>query len=241
MIKHMHLNTKDKEMSISEHLDELRQRILSIFVLFVVLTGVSFLLLKPIILLLQKPASGVKFLQLAPGEYFFVSIKVACYCGFLLCLPIAIYQVIMFILPGLTNNEAKLVVPSLFGSVILFFAGLFFGYTALAPAALSFFISYGSELIEPLWSFEQYFDFIILLLISTGLSFQVPIIQVFLGIAGVVSSKQMLSVWRYILVIATVISAILTPSTDPFTQILMTIAIVTLYVSGVSVLVLMKK
>nr|YP_009315763.1 Sec-independent protein translocase component TatC [Trichogloeopsis pedicellata]SCW24421.1 Sec-independent protein translocase component TatC [Trichogloeopsis pedicellata] len=239
----MNKNTykNDKEMSISEHLHELRQRVLITLLLFGISTLSSFCLLKKLTLFLQYPAHGVKFLQLAPGEYFFVSVKIAFYTGTLLSLPIAIYQIIMFILPGLTGTEATVIVPSLLGSICLFFGGILFGYTVLAPAALTFFISYGADIIEPIWSFEQYFDFILLLLISTGLAFQVPIIQILLGYLNIVSSKQMISAWKYIIVIATILGAVLTPSTDPFTQILMSFAILTLYFSGIGILIILKK
>nr|YP_009314537.1 Sec-independent protein translocase component TatC [Liagoropsis maxima]SCW22791.1 Sec-independent protein translocase component TatC [Liagoropsis maxima] len=241
MNKQIYAENDDKEMSISEHLNELRQRFLITFMLFSISTTSSFFMLKKVTSFLQKPAQGVKFLQLAPGEYFFVSVKIAFYCGILLCLPIAIYHIIMFILPGLTGKEANIIIPSLLGSVCLFFMGIIFGYTILAPAALTFFINYGADIIEPIWSFEQYFDFILLLLISTGLAFQVPILQVFLGLLNIVSSKQMLSAWKYIIVIATILGAILTPSTDPFTQTLMAVAILALYFSGVSILIILKK
>nr|YP_009312900.1 Sec-independent protein translocase component TatC [Helminthora furcellata]SCW21154.1 Sec-independent protein translocase component TatC [Helminthora furcellata]SCW24014.1 Sec-independent protein translocase component TatC [Helminthora furcellata] len=241
MNKQTYQDNNEKEMSISEHLNELRQRILVTMLLFGISTLSSFLMLKKLTILLQEPAQGVKFLQLAPGEYFFVSVKIAFYVGILLCLPIAIYQIIMFILPGLTGKEANIVVPSLLGSVGLFFLGIIFGYTILAPAALTFFINYGADIIEPIWSFEQYFDFILLLLLSTGLAFQIPVIQVFLGFLNIISSTQMISAWKYVIVIATILGAILTPSTDPFTQMLMATAILALYFSGISVLVIFKK
>jgi len=229
------------EMPISEHLNELRNRLLITLLIFLLCTIFNFVLLKNLTLILQMPAHGVKFLQLSPGEYFFVSIKIALYSSIIMSCPFALYQLVMFILPGLTNREAKIIIPSLIGSVFLFFLGIFFGYSILAPAALNFFISYGSDIIEPLWSFEQYFDFILLLLLSTGLAFQIPILQLGLGLMNLISSQQMLSVWKYVLVFSTVLGAILTPSTDPFTQILMSLAILILYLSGISILAILKK
>nr|UEQ11892.1 TatC [Kumanoa mahlacensis] len=229
------------EMSITEHLDELRQRIIATLIMFSLTSVVSFMFTKQLTSILQKPSDGVKFLQLAPGEYFFVSIKIAIYSGLMLSCPFAIYQIIMFILPGLTSKEIKIIIPALLGSAILFFVGIIFGYLILAPAALQFFIHYGAEIIEPLWSFEQYFDFILLLLFSTGLAFQIPIIQVTLGVFNIVSSKQMVKIWKYIVFISTIIGAIVTPSTDPLTQIIMSAAILLLYFSGIMILITMKK
>ena len=123
----------------------------------------------------------------------------------------------------------------------LFISGLVFGYSVLVPAALNFFINYGSEVVEPFWSFEQYFEFILILLFSTGLAFQLPVIQIMLGLLRVVSGETMLSIWRYVILASTVIGAILTPSVDPLTQILMSSIVILLYFLGAGVVLLIEK
>ena len=95
-----------------------------------------------------------------------------------------------------------------------------------------FFIGYSNEAVESLWSIDQYFEFVLVLLFSTGLSFQVPVIQLLLGQSGIVSSKQMLSIWKYVVVGSVVAAAVLTPSTDPFTQMLLAVPLVSLYLGG---------
>ena len=147
----------------------------------------------------------------------------------------------LFILPGMTQNERKIIIPITVSSSTLFILGISFGYFILVPAALRFFIEYGSDVIEPLWSFEQYFEFVIVLLFSTGFVFQIPIIQYILGFFGIVSGKQMLSLWRYVVLFSTIASAILTPSTDPITQTLLTVAFLALYLSGSSIVLLLEK
>ena len=231
----------DFTMPIAGHLDELRGRIFLTFIIFGLATAICLFQIKSLTIFLQQPANGVKFLQLAPGEYFFVSLKIGLYSGVLLSCPFAIYQIMQFVLPGLTKKETLFFIPSLIGSIFLFFTGIGFGYYILAPAALNFFISYGSDIIEPLWSFEQYFDFILLLLLSTGLAFQIPILQIIIGLLEILSSDQMLSVWKYIIVLSTIIGAILTPSTDPFTQLIMSGAILVLYFLGIIVLKFLNK
>ena len=126
-------------------------------------------------------------------------------------------------------------------SVSLFGIGIIFAYYTLIPAALNFFLNYGSDLVEPIWSLDQYLDFIIVLLISTGIAFQVPIIQVLLGLFNIISINQMLSYWRYILLISTVVGAVLTPSVDPITQILLSAAVFALYFFGILTLFLINK
>nr|YP_010199203.1 Sec-independent protein translocase component TatC [Crassiphycus usneoides]UAD88652.1 Sec-independent protein translocase component TatC [Crassiphycus usneoides] len=231
----------NKEMSIFEHLEELRQRIFIASIAFLMITMTCFVYMKNIAYILQQPAIGIKFLQLAPGEYFFTSVKVALYTGFLLSSPFIIYQITLFILPGLTKKESAFIIPILFTSIILFFSGIIFAYTILAPAALQFLINYGNEIVEPIWSFEQYFNFILLLLFSTGIAFQIPIIQIILGILKIFSSTEMYVYWKYIVLITTIIAAIITPSTDPITQIIMSLAILILYSSGIIILKILNK
>ncbi len=225
----------DVEMSLFDHLEELRMRIF--YALITVVVGIvgCFFFVNPIVRLLEVPAQGVKFLQLAPGEYFFVSIKVAAYSGLLLASPFVLYQIIQFVLPGLTRKERRIVAPIVMGSTVLFAGGLVFAYVALIPAALNFFINYGADVVEQLWSIDRYFEFVLLLLFSTGLAFQIPVIQILLGVLGLVSSKQMLASWRYVVLGGAVLGAVLTPSTDPVTQSLLAGAVLGLYFGGAAV------
>ena len=229
------------ELPFSEHVEELRQRIFHIFCTVLVLTCAAFFEVKFLVKLLELPVNDVKFFQLSPGEYFVSTVKISFYTGLLFSSPFAIGQLILFLLPGLTKKETKIVLPLLLGSLCLFGSGLLFSYYVLIPAALNFFLNYSNEVIEPLWSFDQYFEFILVLFYSTGLAFQIPIIQVLVGLLNLVSAKQMLASWRYIILISTIIGAVLTPSTDPFTQLLLSAAILLLYFSGVGVLFLLKK
>jgi sec-independent protein translocase protein TatC len=229
------------EMSLFDHLEELRQRIFYSLIAAVVGIIGCFFAVKPIVQLLEVPAQGVKFLQLAPGEYFFVSLKVAAYTGLILSIPFILYQIIQFVVPGLTRRERRLLGPVVLGSSVLFAAGLVFAYSLLIPAALKFFISYGADVVEQLWSIDKYFEFVLLLLFSTGLAFQIPIIQLLLGNLNIVSSEQMVSGWRYVIMGAVVLGAVLTPSTDPLTQSLLAGAVLGLYFGGVGMVKLTGK
>lgn len=231
----------DVEMSLFDHLEELRMRIF--YSLISVVLGVigCFVFVKPIVQLLEVPAKGAKFLQLAPGEYFFVSIKVAGYSGLLVASPFVLYQIIQFVLPGLTRRERRVIGPIVLGSTILFGVGLVFAYVALIPAALNFFVSYGSGVVDQMWSIDRYFEFVLLLLFSTGLAFQIPVIQALLGLLGIVSSHQMLSGWRFVVCGAFLLGGFLTPSTDPLTQSLLAGAVLGLYFGGIGLVKLMGR
>lgn len=228
------------ELPVSEHVEELRQRIFHIFWIVSMLTCISFFEAKFLVKTLELPVNDVKFFQLSPGEYFVSTVKISFYTGLLFGSPFAIGQLILFLLPGLTKKETKIILPLLVSSLCLFGLGLVFSYYALIPAALNFFLNYSDEVIEPFWSFDQYFEFILVLFYSTGLAFQIPIIQILLGLLNIVSAKQMLDSWRYVILVATIIGAVLTPSTDPFTQVLLSGAILLLYFSGVGILLLIK-
>ncbi len=229
------------EMSIFDHLEELRQRIFySIIAVFIAIIG-CFLAVKPIVRLLEAPANGVEFIQIRPGEFFFVSIEVAGYSGLLLATPFILYQIVRFVLPGLTRREQKLIAPVVLGSSVLFLVGLVFAYVALIPAALKFFVSFGEGVVAQQWSIDEYFKTILLLLFSTGIAFQVPVLQAILGGLGIVSSSQMLSGWRYVILTAAVLGAVLTPSTDPLTQSLLGGAVAMLYFSGIGLVKAMGK
>jgi len=234
-------NFADDQMALSEHIEEFSQRIIFCLITLISSTLVCFTDIKDIVKIFQAPALGVKFLQFAPGEYFFASLKIALFCGILCSSPIVLYQIFLYVVPGMTKKERDIILPMTLGSGILFGIGLLFSYFFLVPAALRFFISYGSDIVEPFWSFDQYFDFIAVLIFTTGLAFQVPVIQIVLGLLGVISGEKMLSIWKYIVVLSTVLSAVLTPSTDPITQLLLTGALLFLYFSGSGIVLFLGK
>lgn len=228
------------ELPFSEHMEELRQRIFLLFGIILALTCLAFIEVKDLVKILELPIQNVKFFQISPGEYFISTIKISFYTGLLFSSPFIIMQLILFLLPGLTKNETKVILPLLLSSLILFGLGLAFSYYTLIPAALNFFLNYSEEVIEPFWSFDQYFEFILVLFYSTGLAFQIPILQILIGLLNIVSAKQMLSAWRYVILMSTILGAVLTPSTDPLTQLLLSLAILLLYFSGLGILFLIN-
>lgn len=127
------------ELPFSEHIEELRQRVFLLFWIILLLTCVAFIEVKELVKILELPVSNVKFFQVAPGEYFISTIKISFYTGLLFSSPFVIGQLILFLLPGLTKKETKIILPLLLGSLLLFGLGLAFSYYTLIPAALNFF------------------------------------------------------------------------------------------------------
>ena len=227
----------DFEMPIWDHLEELGERVLAGAAAAAIAVLACFVWSKDLVVFLEAPVAeqGVRFLQLSPGEFFFTTLKVGGYSGILLAAPTVLYEIIAYVVPGLTLSERKFLAPVVFGSSILFYIGLIFSYEILTPAALTFFVSYADGAVESLWSIDQYFEFVLTLMLSTGLSFQIPVIQVMLGQLGIVSSSAMFSQWRFVVVGATIAAAVLTPSTDPFTQSLLAAPLIGLYMGGAAV------
>jgi sec-independent protein translocase protein TatC len=118
----------DDEMALSEHIEEFSQRLIFclIFLFFSII--LCFTDVKEIVRVFQAPAIGVKFLQFAPGEYFFASVKIAVFCGILITSPLILYQLLLYLIPGLTKSERDIILPVSFGSGILFIVGLIFSY-----------------------------------------------------------------------------------------------------------------
>ena len=122
------------EVALSEHIEEFSQRLIFCISLFFSSTILCFTDIKQIVKLFQAPAIGIKFLQFAPGEYFFASLKIAIFCGILVASPLVIYQILLYILPGMTKGERELVLPITLSSGLLFGIGLIFSYFFLVPA-----------------------------------------------------------------------------------------------------------
>ena len=228
------------EMSLLGHLDELRSRLLRGLVAIATGAGLCLTGVRPLVRLLEQPAQGIRFLQLAPGEFLFVSFKVALYGGLALSLPYLVYETLQFILPGLSRAERRLVVPAVAASTVLFLVGVTFAWWTLVPAALRFLVAYGADVVEPLWSIERYLDFVLLLLLATGLAFQLPVLQVLLGVFGLVDAVTMLRSWRWVVMGAALAGAVLTPSTDPVTMVLLGSAITLLFLLGVALVALVR-
>jgi sec-independent protein translocase protein TatC len=119
---------KDDEMALSEHIEEFSQRTVFCIIILVFITLICFVDVREIVKLFQAPALGVKFLQFAPGEYFFASVKIAAFCGILVSSPVILYQLFLYVVPGMTKEERDIILPLSLGSGLLFFVGLAFSY-----------------------------------------------------------------------------------------------------------------
>jgi sec-independent protein translocase protein TatC len=233
---------KETRMTLLDHLDELRTRI--IYSLVAITTGfiVAFIFSADIINLLKAVApANTQFVQLSPGEVFIVSMKMALYAGIYIASPVIYYHIIKFISPGLKLPEKKFILPIVIATFILFTIGMLFGYFAALPLALNFLLGYGSEVAQNVISIEKYTSFCSATILIMGVLFQVPLLLLFLSIINIVSSAKLIEIWKYVILIAFIVGAVITPSPDPFGQTIVAGAILILYGISIVLIKLIKR
>ena len=240
------LTDEEGKMSFLDHLEELRKRLIrgaiAIGIAFVICLAFSEYLFSfwaaPVIRLLPKDSSLV---VTGLPDPFFVYLKVDFITAFFIALPFVLYQVWLFISPGLLEHERKLAVPFVFLATFLFFVGAAFAYFVVFPAAFKFFLGYSTPELKPMIAIREYVSLVMLLMLSFGLIFETPIIIVFLGLLGVVDSTFLKKGRRYFVVLAFIIGAILTPTPDVINQSLMAIPLLLFYETGIIALRFMEK
>lgn len=223
-----------------DHFEEIRQRIFQSFFISFNFIVIAFLNANLIVKILQKSIFIIKFLQLSPGEYFITTIETSLLFGLLLSSPLFLNQLIFFLFPSF-NDKEKIVVPFVaIISILLFIVSLIFSYFILIPITLNFFINYGKDTIEPLLSYNKYVNFIVVMFLSTGILFQIPIVQILISLINIISGQKLLQNWKFIVLFSIIISGIFTPSADPLTQILLASVLVFLYILGSFVSIFLK-
>jgi sec-independent protein translocase protein TatC len=225
------------EMTLIEHLKELRNRVLVAMVTLVITTLVCFYFWETIIGWLLAPAREqhpeFKLSVFGPTETIGVLFKVGLYGGLLLASPMFVYQLVAFISPGLTARERKLLFPGLIGVVGFLAAGMAFAYWVILPASLGFLLDLGSEQFEPVIGARQYMEFAIRIIFWVGVSFELPMVIALLARLGVVRARQLFRFWRYAVVLVFLIAAVVTPTPDPLTQSMVAGPLFLLYTIGI--------
>jgi len=221
------------EMTFLEHLEELRQRIIRVVIALAVGTGACFYFANHILGFLLAPA-GTYFQYFKPAEAFVVHLKVAFFTAIIATSPYTFWQVWRFISPGLMPKEKRFAVPFVFFTVLCFAAGVAVGYNLLIPA-MRFFRSFETDRIIALWSLDAYVSLVTRLMLATGLVFETPVLVFFLAKLGIVSPGMMLRGWRYVVVSAFILAAILTPTADPITCSALAVPLLVLYLVSIAV------
>lgn len=229
------MNTmEDEKLPLTSHLEELRKRLIRILIV----VGIGFfacyyfkeyifkIITQPLVDALPKNSHMI-FTGLP--EAFFIYIKIAFFASLFLTSPYIFYQIWRFIAPGLYPTEKRHVIPFVISSTFLFVAGVLFGYFLALPPAFEFFVAFSTDFLKPMISFREYLSFSLKMLLAFGLSFELPVFIFFMAKLGIVNAQMLRKQRRYAILIIFVAAAILTPSPDAFSQILMAIPLMVLY------------
>jgi sec-independent protein translocase protein TatC len=230
----------EKEMTFFDHLEELRWRIIKI--LIGVVAGsivcwifvdwlVNSVLLLPILKINSQHPGGLQFhLQnLRPFGQVVLYMEVGIVGGIILSLPNAFYQLWKFIAPGLMPRERKYISKIVAFSTFCFLTGIAFAYFVMMPMALQFFAVFGSPQIENNIAIDEYMSFIISVMLGAGVVFELPMVSWFLAKLGILTAQFMRKYRRHAIIIILFLAAILTPGTDPVSQIILAIPLMLLY------------
>ncbi len=224
-------------MSFWDHLDELRQRVFKAVVALVLGTVVGVLFATPIMTYLQEPY-GDRFTVLGPTGGVVAFFRVALLVGGILSIPIITYQLLAFILPGLTKKETRFLILSIPPVTVLFLVGVLFAWFLLIPPALDFLKNFQSDLFKAEWTADLYLGFVTSLLFWMGVAFETPLVFFVLSILGMVTARPLLKNWRVAVVGAAVASAMITPTIDPVNMILVMGPLLTLYLLSIFLVVI---
>jgi sec-independent protein translocase protein TatC len=221
-----------KLMTFWEHVEELRKRLLLALLALAAATLASFLFADKAIYLLAVPVGSIEALQsIEVTENIAVFMRVSLLCGLALSMPVILYELLMFIIPGLKQKEKKWVYLTILFGTLLFLAGAAFAYFVMLPTSLRFLIDFLAVETKPRLS--SYINFITNLIFWMGIGFQFPILIFALAKLNIVSARSLAKGWRYGVVIIAVLAAMVTPTVDPVNMVLLMIPLCLLYLLSI--------
>ena len=227
-------NTDDPKMPLTEHLIELRKRLTNSLIAIGIGFCVCYYFKDFLFTIITRPLTAVLpkssyLIYTGLTQAFFTYMKIAFFASLILTSPFLMYQIWKFIAPALLPTERKFVVPFVFSSTMLFLGGVTFGYLVVLPPAFEFFVSFNNDYLRAMISFGDYLSFFVTFLLGFGVSFEMPVIIFFLAKLGIVNDKMLSKNRKYAILLIFIIAAILTPSPDAVSQILMAVPLMFLY------------
>jgi sec-independent protein translocase protein TatC len=241
------------KLPLTEHLGELRNRLVVTVAVVVVSAGVCFYFSEKIFSMLVLPmnstlrlslaypffsfetlkSTNTELVFLAPAEALWMHLKISIIGGIIIGSPVLLYELWQFVAPGLLDKEKKYVFPFIIITLFLFLLGALFCFFVVLPFAMNFLLTYKTAVLKPMLSVGKYIDFCLKFIVAFGVVFELPVVLVFLTRMGIVTPQSLAKNRKYAVVLAFVIAAFLTPTPDAFNQSLMALPIVILYEAGI--------
>ena len=217
----------DKDMTLTEHLQELRGCLIKSIAALILGTGCSVYFLQDIMDILTAAAKELYYMR--PAEAFMIYMKVALLSGLILSSPFILYELYSFVRPALTLRERRFTLICIPLSLVLFIAGMLFSYSFVFPRGLEFFLGFAAGKVNPLISMESYLDFMLMLVVPFGFAFNVPVVLTLLAYLNIVSAKMLMKYQRHVILVAFIIAGVITPTPDVITQTLLAVPLILLY------------
>jgi sec-independent protein translocase protein TatC len=218
----------EKQLTLIEHIEELRRRLLVALIALAVGVVASLFFSEKAVNFLAVPIGGLANLQsIEITENVGVYMKVSLLCGVILAFPVIVYELLMFVLPGLKRNEKRLVIWSIPMITVFFLGGVAFAYLVLLPTTLPFLTDFLGVTTNPRLS--NYISFVTNLIFWVGVSFELPLFVYLLARFGAVTPRILLKYWRQAIVVIAIVAAVITPTVDPVNMSLMMLPLIVLY------------
>ena len=229
-------------MSFFDHLVELRKRIIhsAIAILIGMVIGLTIsekvfgYLARPMLAALHNAHLEEKLIYTSPTGAISLIITLGLYLGIVIALPVVLYEIWLFIAPGLYRHERRAVSLFVFSSMFLFLGGVAFGYFISLPYVLKFLIGFQGP-FKPLISINEYFDMILIVLLGLGIIFELPVLIFCLSLFGIVTPRFLWKNFRYAILVITILAAVVTPTPDATTMVIFMGVMTLLYVLGIGV------
>ena len=218
----------DAPMPFLAHVAELRKRLLLAFAALAAATVASFSFTEALAEYLMHPVAGLSFVYLSPPELFLAYVRIAVLAGLVISSPVILFQVWLFVRPGLLKRERWAILAGLFFGAVFFAAGAAFSFFVILPFTLRFFLQYATERIEAVFSFGEYVGFVTSLVLSFGAAFELPVVTAILAALGVVKGSVLAGARRYAVLLVFIVAAILTPP-DVVSQVLLALPMLFLF------------
>jgi sec-independent protein translocase protein TatC len=231
---------KMDEMTIWQHLNELRKRLFWALIALIVGVIVSGIFANDILDILANPVGGLEnLLSIQVTENFSVFFRVTLLGGFILAFPFILIQLYLFVSPGLKKKERRWVLTAVPFATALFIAGAVFAFYVMLPPAIGFLVQFSGPEVLPRW--KDYVNFITSLVFWIGVSFETPLFMFVLAKIGIIDAKGLIKQWRFAIIIIAVIAAVATPTPDPINMAILMAPLLILYLLGILLAALAKR
>jgi sec-independent protein translocase protein TatC len=229
----MGMTASEAAMGLFDHIKEMRQRLFRAVIAMIITTIIASVFTDTLVAYLVSPLKGGSVIVLSPTEAPIIYFKIALAAGFGLALPYILYQIYGFIAPGLYPNEKTIIIWSVPAVMVFFIAGAVFTLEILIPISMPVLMGFLGEVVQPTYSLQNYLGFVTTLTLWMGLLFQTPLAIYIISRFGLVTTEQLSKARRIVWFVAAIFAAVVTPTTDPVTLLLVTGPFITLYELGI--------